>query len=61
MGYFVEFEWQTPFHVRESGTAGCEVRDANHIVVCWTSDLPTALLICSLLDEVFETESGSSR
>jgi len=60
----ISFKWQAPFRVRESGLTGCEVRDANDSVVCWTADLPTALLIASLLELQFESESrngGSTR
>lgn len=58
MGQFIQFQWQAPFRVRESGSTGCEVMDANGKVVCWTVELHTALLICSLLELQFE--SGGS-
>jgi hypothetical protein len=55
MGNFIRFQWQAPFRVRESGTSGCEVMDANGNIVCWTGDLPTALLIAGLLELQFES------
>lgn len=53
MPQLIEMTWEGPFKVRQSGSTGCEVLDADGHVVCWTQELATALLIASLLDQVF--------
>jgi hypothetical protein len=47
-----------PFTVSQTGTSGCDVRDADGNTVCWTQDRATALIIAGLLERLFQ-QSGN--
>lgn len=42
-----------PFSVTQSGSTGCEVRDGDGNIVCWTQERATALIIAGLLEAYF--------
>ena len=42
-----------PFTVDQTGNIGCEVRDGDGNVVCWTQDRAMALVIAGLLEQCF--------
>jgi hypothetical protein len=43
-----------PFTVNQTGTSGCEVRDGDGHIICWTQDRATALIIAGLLERLFQ-------
>lgn len=47
-----------PFSVNQTGSSGCDVRDGDANIICWTQDRAMALVIAGLLEQCFQQSAN---